>query len=397
MKDHSARGAGVILLLVFAAFLVFNIYSSLNEKINYIEATLVTVEEYVSLDAVFIRDQIVITGNSDNIEYLVSNGEKVAANQAVCIYFKTDEARDNYKKLVEIENEIEAIKAVDAMITSSNDSVKLDELVYTLLNQILSDTEAGKITQANDTYTSIRQVIIARDAGLYSKDIFRERLSELESQRTYYDSLVDKNSDTVVSPCSGYFFSSADGFESVLNTDCFDDLSDEYFDKTYAASDPSENVIGTVVNSFYWYLAAELDDEHLYDFRGKEQLRAYFPELLASYNDFEVENIIKSESGKHYLVLKTSVMIPEYLNTRFQPVDIVLNSYTGVKVPIEALHQKEGKWGVFCLEGASAKFKSAEIIYQTDSYYLLEMAESSSKGLYIYDKIIISGKDFKIK
>ena len=110
MKDHSARGAGVILLLVFAAFLVFNIYSSLNEKINYIEATLVTVEEYVSLDAVFIRDQIVITGNSDNIEYLVSNGEKVAANQAVCIYFKTDEARDNYKKLVEIETRSKLLK-----------------------------------------------------------------------------------------------------------------------------------------------------------------------------------------------------------------------------------------------------------------------------------------------
>lgn len=397
MKEHSARGAGAAILLVFAAFLIFNIWSGLTEKINYIEASSVTVEEMVSLDTVFIRDQVVIRGKTDNIEYLVQNGDKVAANQAVCIYFKTADAADNYRKLVEIENEIAAIKAVDAMISTGTDSVKLDGLVYTYLGVLLSNSEDGKITQVSDVYDSLRQIIIARDAGLYSKDIFADRLSELESQRSVYDNLVDRDSETVLSPCSGYFFSKTDGYEDSLNTDCISRLSAESISSKDHPSAGTDDVIGTVVNSFEWYLAAPVEDALLYDLRGKKSFVVYFPELLSNKNQFAVHSLAKGADGKHYLLLRSTVMIPEYLSTRFQPVDIVINTYTGIKVPIEALHQKNGTWGVYCLEGASAKFKKANIIYQTDSYYLLEMAENASKGLYIYDKIIISGKDFNVK
>lgn len=397
MKEHSARGAGVAILLVFAAFLIFNIWNGLTEKINYIEASSVTVEELVSLDTVFVRDQIVIRGNTDNIEYLVQNGDKVAANQAVCIYFRSDDALDNYRKLVEIQKEIAAIEAVDAMISSGTDSVKLDGLVYTYLGDILNNADSGRLAQVSDTYDSLRQVIVARDSGLYSKDIFADKLSELKNREAVYDSLVDRDSETVVSPCSGYFFSSTDGYEDTLNSDCLTDISAEVIAGEIHTDTDGQNIIGTVVDSFYWHLVAPLEDSMLYDFRGKSSLKLYFPELLSNNSQFAVESITKSSEGKHYLVLKSTVMIPEYLSTRFQPVDIVLNTYTGIKVPIEALHQKDGKWGVYCLEGASAKFKPANIIYQTDSYYLLEMAENASKGLYIYDKIILGGKDFEVK
>ncbi|MBO7274792.1 MAG: hypothetical protein J6V15_00300 [Clostridia bacterium] len=397
MKEDSARGAGVAILLVFAAFLIFNIWSGLTEKINYIEASSVTVEELVSLNTVFIRDQVILRGKTDNIEYLVQNGDKVAANQPVCIYFKSADALDNYRKLVEIDNEIAAIEAVDAMISSGTDSVKLDGLVYTYLGDLLAGTEDGRITQVSDVYDSMRQVIIARDAGLYSKDIFAERLDDLKSQRAVYDSIVDRGSETVVSPCSGYFFSKTDGYEDILNTDCLSSLSADILGSAERFDAETDDVIGTVVNSFEWYLVSPVDDAHLYDFRGKSSFSLYFPELLSNKNKLALQSLEKGADGKYYLVLKSTVMIPEYLSTRFQPVDVVMNTYTGIKVPIEALHQKNGSWGVYCLEGASAKFKKTNIIYQTDSYYLLEMAENASKGLYIYDKIIISGKDFNVK
>ncbi|MBR4955624.1 MAG: hypothetical protein IKY46_06915 [Clostridia bacterium] len=396
MKEHSARGAGVVILLVFAAFLIFNIWSSLEEKISYIEASLVTVEEIVSLDTVFIRDQVVIKGKTDNIEYLVANGEKVSVNQAVCIYFKSDEARANYRKLVDIENEIEAIEAVYAMISSGTESIKLDALVYTYLSDIMSDADSGKLAQVRETYHSLEQVIIARDAGLYSKDIFTDRLSELKMQQAEYESLVDRYSETVTTPVSGYFFSDTDGFEARFTTDCLDDVS-VVFSGREEQTQSEDDVIGTVVSSFYWYLAAELEEDMLYDLRGRTTMSVQFPELLAKSAEFTVESLAKGSDGKYYMVLKSANMLPKYLSTRFQPMDVVLNTYTGIRVPIQALHQNDGKWGVFCLEGASARFKPAEIIYQTDSYYLLKMADSASNGLYLYDKIIISGKDFRVK
>ena len=397
MKDHSARGAGVIILLVFAAFLIFNIWSGLEEKINYIEASSVSVEEIVSLDAIFFRDQIVIKGNTDNVEYLVANGEKVSANQAVCIYFKSDEARANYRKLTEIKDEIEAIEAVYAMISSGTESIKLDALVYTYLNDIVANADSGKLAQLQETYRSLEQVIIARDAGLYSKDIFTEKLSSLKKQQAEYESLVDLYSETVKAPVSGYFFSETDGYESSFSTDCLQDVSVMFGDRGESRDVSDENIVGTLVTSFFWYLAAEIDEDMLFDLRGRGNIDVSFPELLAKTANFTVESISKYADGKYYIVLKSTLMLPEYLSSRFQPMDVVLNTYTGIKVPVQALHQKDGKWGVFCLEGASARFKPVEIIYQTDTFYLLKMADSASGGLYLYDKIIISGKDFRVK
>ena len=76
-------------------------------------------------------------------------------------------------------------------------------------------------------------------------------------------------------------------------------------------------------------------------------------------------------------------------------MDIVLDSYTGIRVPREALRQVDGQWGVYCLVGGLSRFKPVEWVYQTDSYYLVEPAKSSSQGLTLHDRIIIKGRDLE--
>lgn len=395
MKDRSARGVGAAVLIVFVFFLGYRIWDGLNEKITTIDAASVTVEDLVSIDGTFLRDQIVIYGTTEDAEYLIANGDKVAAGQAVCIYFETDDASSNYKRLKEIEAEIEAVEYIDAYITSGTDSSKFDGMIYKKLTELLSYAEDGKISNIQNAYASLRQLVIARDAGVYNKNVFKDKLAELERERELYTDLVDDQSRTVVSPYSGYFFTQTDGYEEYFSSACIENITTEYLSLGKDANtDLSNDVIGSVVSSFYWYIAAEIDNSQAAKLYGKETVDAYIPELSASVRSYDIDRIVKEGSDKYVLVLKSTVMSPDYLSTRFQPVDIIAGTYTGIKVPVEALHQKDGKWGVYCLEGASAKFKKADIIYQTDSYYLLEMAESAAKGLYLYDKIIVSGKDF---
>ena len=78
-----------------------------------------------------------------------------------------------------------------------------------------------------------------------------------------------------------------------------------------------------------------------------------------------------------------------------ETADVVKRSYTGIMVPGEALHQNEGEWGVYCLSGAFMKFKPVEWVYQGDGYYIVKPAASQSKGLYLYDKMIIKGKNLE--
>jgi hypothetical protein len=82
-----------------------------------------------------------------------------------------------------------------------------------------------------------------------------------------------------------------------------------------------------------------------------------------------------------------------YLENRCQSADVVAATHEGLRVPKEALRQSEGKWGVYTLSGAVARFKPIDWICETETAYIVEPAASQSKGLYYYDKIIVTGKD----
>jgi hypothetical protein len=72
---------------------------------------------------------------------------------------------------------------------------------------------------------------------------------------------------------------------------------------------------------------------------------------------------------------------------------VVADTHEGLRVPKEALRLLDGKWGVYTLSGAVARFKPIEWICETENAYIVEPAESQSKGLYYYDKIIVTGKE----
>ena len=92
MKERSSFGrvAAILFLLAFVAVLGFRVYDGLSEKITTMEATLVKVEDILSVDGTFIRDQVVILGKGDDAEYMVSNGEKVSVGQGVVMTRQCD-------------------------------------------------------------------------------------------------------------------------------------------------------------------------------------------------------------------------------------------------------------------------------------------------------------------
>jgi len=92
-------------------------------------------------------------------------------------------------------------------------------------------------------------------------------------------------------------------------------------------------------------------------------------------------------------VLKSERMEPLWLTAREQDIDIVAGTYTGLKVPSQALRQQEGQWGVFILDGSVASFKPVTWQYGTESYLLVPCAPSAKEGLFRYDRVIVQGKN----
>ena len=99
-----------------------------------------------------------------------------------------------------------------------------------------------------------------------------------------------------------------------------------------------------------------------------------------------------------YLVkflLKCNNMDTRIAARRSENIEIRYGSYTGVKVPVDAVHVVDGKKGVYALISSQVKFREAEILYTGDDYVLLSYDPDSDNGIRLYDKIITQGKDLE--
>jgi len=105
---------------------------------------------------------------------------------------------------------------------------------------------------------------------------------------------------------------------------------------------------------------------------------------------------VKYYDDQAVVIFSCGIMDDELLGGVSETADIIKQSYSGIWLPREALHMNdEGQWGVYCLSGAVVKFKPVEWVYQGDSFYLAKPADSAQKGLYLYDKVIVKGRNLE--
>ena len=81
-----------------------------------------------------------------------------------------------------------------------------------------------------------------------------------------------------------------------------------------------------------------------------------------------------AEDGRCVVVLACREYLAETTQLRHQTAQIVLHSYTGLRLPSICLRQSEdGTLGVYCAQGGLPQFKPVNMVYQGDDYVLVSV------------------------
>lgn len=380
-----------LLVVLFLVYIGFQVANNLSEQTVTIDAVEVTVEDKVSAEGAFLRDQVNIPGgDGQSAEYLVGDGEKVAAGQPLAIYFDSESALLEYRRCQALRDKLSALDYARESIAGGADSLKMDELIWRQVAAINRDLSGGKPDQTAEQYARLRQLIISRSATKEDAAKLNEAIEELKREIAQGEKALGGGSRVVYSPASGYFMNFCDGYETVLTAAERDKLSPDQILNAKAA--PDTNALGSVTNAFEWYYAAVVSEKEAQQIRERKSSAVYFPELAVTPLEMELVSIRNSGEGRFVVLLRSGVIDGTYLSARRQPIDFVIGSYTGIKVPTEALRQENGEWGVYVLDGSVAKFKPISWVYHTKSYFIVPCAESAKDGLYRFDKIILKAK-----
>ena len=405
MNENTKRRLWQLLLLGLSVlalvYIVYQVYLVAHQTARTAVAQQATVNDTVDTDAFVIRNEKYLENTESGVIIpLVDSGSRVAAGEGVIAIFDDEKAASNFAELATVEENLNRYNRLGKQKNSY--AVNLSAMSQKISRGVIdlaATVDAGDLASAQTQLYDVRDRIITRQIATGEKINLENKITELESR---HNALSNRNQgyDTLVSEQSGYYIDRADGYERMVDFDKVKKLTPDQVEKLLKA-DPekvSDDVIGRVATDFDWYLVCVLDGDRAKNLKKGSKVTIDLPYSAVSSIKATVESKKKDKKGDEVAVVFRCNRMNAYIaSLRKEQAQIVLHTYTGLKIPAEAVTTNgDGDEGVYVLEGNIAKFKKLRTLYAEDDFLISgETAQEGETGPYVklYDAVIVGGKD----
>lgn len=386
----------VVVLIVL--FVVIQFYKVTHIELKTQTATVSTVYDKVSSEALFIRDESVVEKAATGVTVpCFEDGDKINVKGNVAMQFSSSKAAANYSKYTDLTNQIKYYQTLEAQTVGQSANLETinEDIEQKVINYAdgLCRNKIGDTAEDLDSVLVRRQLIIGEDVDLLSI------IENLRDKRNSYSSF-SKPDKYIKTDESGVFSSYTDGYENIIDFDKAEETSIDEFKSALSAVDKSKDVadnVGKLVTSYTWYVQTLVSIDTVKNLENGDYVNIVLKD--DSSKEFKAEIVSGADVSlgqkETLLVLKLNEMDADIAKLRKAEIEIRRNKYEGIKIPSEALHVVKGKKGVYVLIASQIKFREVNIIYSDDDYVLAEYDESNTNSIHLYDKIITQGKDLK--
>lgn len=395
--------AALSVLLIWYIF--YHLFSSSDNDVETSPAALVTKSNSIQLDAYILRDEkIIYAGIEGGINYLFEDGERVGTGTVLANIYSGDGAEEVSDRILAIDKKINILEksSVSDNATKTDSKAidnKINEVFY-LLRDRIENNDIEYVMYRKDellTYLNKRQVITQNVSG------FEEQIITLTREKETLSGQLINLEENITAPGAGYFYSDVDGYEEIFRTSQLDDMTISSYENM-VNSDPTDRsgqlVVGKMVNSDVWYILSEASVDQLKKFSEGSSYEVRFPFNADASVKMTLEKIIReNDNEKVVLIFKTNTMPSGFKYIRKQNIQVIEESYTGYKIPANAVRVVDGVKGVYVLSGNTVVFKEIEVLTENEGYFIVKEQptyledEFYYKKLGLYDHVIVSGKN----
>lgn len=353
-----------------------------------------------------IRDEQVIKGENykNGMAQIKTEGERVAKCEAIFRYYSNGE-ETLVKKIEALDSKIdEAMKNNNDVLPG--DTKVLENQITQKIESVHNESNLQKIKEIKKEMTTdiTKKAKIAGDyspAGSY--------LKKLIDERSGYERSLNSGAEYIVAPESGVVSYRVDGFEEILTTKNFSNISKGFLEslnlktgQIVATSDES----GKVINNYECYIATCLNSEYANSAELGDTVKLKLPsgnEVNAEIVQINVQN-----ENNVVIVFKIEKCVEELIGYRKISFDVIWWSYSGNKIPNNAIqYEKKGENKVAYVIRTRAGYEDKILVKELKSngkytivsdYTSQELEEigyssdeiKSRKTLSIYDEILLN-------
>lgn len=398
MSTRLMRIGTAVLAVFLLIYVAFQLMRYTGSSYSYQTVYSTTVEDNLPITGVFFRDeQSIPVGQSGVLSCTYAVGEKVPIGSEVARLYKSQEAIDLQREISSLEDTIDSLQR-------AQDAAKTSEAILpeTLNAQIAQDVaeligyrDRADFTSLDTLRTELIEAFARRQIVVDAETDYTGEIDELQSQLDSMKARDDAAYTSYTSDVAGYFVDHIDGYEDVCTTDALTDMSASDLDKfvssytSYAAD--SSHV--KVVTDHVWNFAFTVTEDEALSLAEGRTVQIRFPNQSETVS-MTVEELRRDVDAGEYLVILEGDLIDSYLLTsRVQACELIINTYTGLRVPKSAIRYEDGEPGVYVVLVDKMYFRRINVVYETAEFVVSAEDWTPDEGtaLKLYDTVIVEG------
>lgn len=401
VSRYVLTAAASVLLI---AYIIYHIYLSYGSSIATLTTELSQAEQKISLQAYILRNETVLyTDGGSNINYLVSDGDRVARDSRIAAAYA---GQNMQMEIAQIDAQIAVLQKSDlgdniVMTDTASIDAKLNALVLQMQRNLLEGNLDFVLRQKTDMQVLLnkRQILTNRLDGIPDK------IEALQQQKQDLLAGDEAKAEYITASAAGFFYTDVDGYETLFSASDVSSMTLNSFreliesePKTEDAQGEGKTTVGKIVTAFTWYIACPVTTDQAVGLSVSKNYTVVFPYSDGQRVTMKLERIVtEPESDEAVLLLSSNTIISDMNYLRSQPVELVVQSYSGYKIPVSAVRIRDGEQGVYILQGSVVKYRQVEVLFESDGYFIAEPKdvydETQTNRLGLYDLIIIKGRD----
>lgn len=388
MNSLTVKIIAALLGVLMVTMLGSQLYYFINEKHDTEEAVLSTINENISFDGVVVRNETVINYSSSGvIDYLYEDGSKVKADDAVAEVYDSEEQILAKRKAQQLDAELAKLdKAQNPGTTNFVQPEVLKNRIDGEYKQMLSRIAKSDYTQLGEDKSDLLMSMNIYDVVTKSESDYNSRVAALTSERNKQSASSAGVKDTIKATKTGYFVSSADGYENQLSIDKIDSITVQQInDIVKSTPQKPANAVGKIYDGYSCKIVGVMDAD-------KRVIEGVYLKLAmsASKNTYDVyvDSVKNCDDGKILVVMSCDKLDEELASTRIASSMIVFDEFTGIRVPRKAIRFNGEQKGVYVILGKDITFKKIDVIYEGDDFVLSKNTDDQ-RYLLLYDQILL--------
>ncbi len=355
-------------------------------------------ENAVAARGYIVRDEMAYYADRGGILYNnAAVGSRVSKDSLIYTIYDSSVDPDVITELNTLDKRIASERAALSSASYNSDTISVESEIASRTAQIIGaarDNDVESIAKYKKDINNLRRtgsVVTTTD-----------ELTELEQRKSTLESHLGNSRSERYAENSGVFTTYFDGLEDVLSADRVEEYSVEYIESLGDVK-PQEGrydevesggFVCCIVNNHKWGVLLVTDEKAMADREIGDTVTVRFNNIAREERKGKISYISTEEQnkdGRCFVLIECSDYFEGAYSYRNADAEIVFESYSGYKVPAQAIRQDGQRQYVIGLSDNRQYECDVEILYSNtdEGYAIVDSADGAEHMLSSVDRIMI--------